>query len=144
MVQKQTRCDWADLPVVAAVARSGTLRGAARAIGVSHSTVLRRLTAAEVALGSALFVRRPDGLHELTPSGQDVFDTAEHLEELVTGMERRVQGRDLQLAGALHVTMPAMFLPVLWPDLATFADRYPQVDLSVTAGFVYADLAQRE
>ncbi len=144
MVQKRTKCDWAALPVIAAVARAGTLRGAAKAIGVSHSTVHRQLAAAEAALGSALFVRRSDGRHELTPAGQDAFDTAESVDELVTGMERRVQGRDLELAGPLHVTMPAMFLPVLWPDLAAFADRYRQIDLSVTAGFVYADLAQRE
>src|SRR5262245_1944863 len=55
MVQKQTKCDWDVLPVITAVARAGTLRGAAKAIGVSHSTVLRQLAAAEAALGSALF-----------------------------------------------------------------------------------------
>jgi DNA-binding transcriptional LysR family regulator len=144
MVQKQTTCDWGDFPVIAAIARAGTLRGAARVLGVSHSTVLRRLEAAETTLGTELFVRRPNGQHDLTPSGQDAFDTAEHLEELVTGMERRIQGRDLELAGSVQVTMPAMMLPALWPDLAAFSDRYPQIDLSVTGGFTYADLAQRE
>lgn len=144
MVRKQTTTNWGDLPVVAAVARAGSLRGAARALGVSHSTVLRRLEAAEAALGAALFVRRPDGEHELTASGQDAFDTAEQLEELVTGMERRVQGRDLELAGPVHVTMPATLLTALWPDLAALSDRYPKIDLTVTGGFAYADLAHRE
>src|SRR5688572_831394 len=118
MVQKSTTCDWADLPVIVAVARAGTLRGAARALGVSHSTVLRRLEAAERALGTELFVRRPGGRHDLTPSGQDAFDTAEHLEELIGGMERRILGRDLELAGPVQVTMPSTMLPALWPDLA--------------------------
>jgi DNA-binding transcriptional LysR family regulator len=144
MVQKQTTCDWADLPVIMAVARAGTLRAAARALGVSHSTVLRRLEAAEAALGTALFTRRPDGRHDLTPSGQDAFDTAEQLEELVGGMERRIGGRDLELAGPLHVTMPATMLPSLWPDLAAFADRYPRIELAVSGGFGIADLAHRE
>jgi DNA-binding transcriptional LysR family regulator len=144
MVQKQTTADWADLPVIVAVARHGTLRRAARALGVSHSTVLRRLDAAEATLGSRLFVRRPDGQLELTASGQDVFDTSEQLEELIAGMERRIHGRDLELAGPLHVTMPATLLPVLWPDLAAFCDRYPRIDLVATGGFTYVDLAYRE
>ena len=144
MVQKRTATDWADLPVIAAVARAGTLRGAARALGVSHSTVLRRLDAAEHALGTELFVRRPDGRHDLTPSGQDAFDTAEQLEELVTGMERRIQGRDLELRGPVQITMPAMLLPVMWPELAAFTDRYPQIVLGISGGFAFADLAHRE
>lgn len=144
VVQKQTRIDWTDFPVIAAIARAGTLRGAARALGISHSTVLRRLETAERALGTELFVRRPSGQHELTPSGQDAFDTTEQLEELVTSMERRIHGRDLELAGSLVVTMPAMLLPAVWKDLAAFSDRYPQIALSVASGYSYADLAQRE
>src|ERR1043165_9530610 len=144
MVQKQTTCDWADLPVVIAIARAGTLRGAAKLLGVSHSTVLRRLEAAESALGSELFVRRPDGRHELTPAGQDAFDTSEQLEELVASMERRIRGRDLELAGAVRVTMPAWMLPLLWPDLVAFGERYPQIELSVAGGLAFADLAHRE
>ena len=144
MVQKSTTCDWADLPVIVAVARTGTLRGAARALGVSHSTVLRRIEAATLALGTELFVRRPNGRHDLTPSGQDAFDTAEQLEELVAGMERRIQGRDLELAGPVQVTMPATMLPSLWPDLAAFSDRYPQIELGMTGALAYADLAHRE
>src|ERR1043165_4517620 len=134
MVQKQTISDWADLPVVLAVARAGTLRGAAKLLGVSHSTVLRRLEGAEESLGTELFVRRPDGRHELTPAGQDAFDTSEQLEELVAGMERRIRGRDLELAGSVRVTMLGTFLPVMWPDLVADSDRYPQIDLAVTGG----------
>jgi DNA-binding transcriptional LysR family regulator len=144
MVQKQTGCDWADLPIVLAVARHGTLRTAARALGVSHSTVLRRLESVEASLGAKLFERRPTGRLELTPAGQDAFETSLHLEELVGVMERRIHGRDLDLAGPLQVTMPAALLPVLARELAAFCDRYPKIALSVAAGFGYVDLAHRE
>src|ERR1043165_10140820 len=99
MVQKQTISDWADLPVVLAVARAGTLRGAAKLLGVSHSTVLRRLEGAEESLGTELFVRRPDGRHELTPAGQDAFDTSEQLEEL--GARCEEQRSELQPRGLI-------------------------------------------
>src|SRR5690349_3871746 len=126
MVQKQTGCDWADLPIFLAVARHGALRTAARALAISHSTVLRRLDAVEASLGAKLFERRASGRLELTPAGQDALETSQQVEELVAVMERRIQGRDLDLAGPLLVTMPAALVPVLARDLAGFCDRYPK------------------
>jgi len=144
MVEKQTTQEWADLPVVLAIHRAGTLRGAAKLLGVSHSTVLRRLDVVERALGSRLFERLPSGRHELTPAGQDAVETAQHVDEVMGVMERRIQGRDLELAGSVHLTMPSALLPVFAPDLAKFNARYPQIELSIASGFMYADLAHRE
>ncbi|MEM8914787.1 MAG: LysR family transcriptional regulator, partial [Pseudomonadota bacterium] len=39
--------NWDDVKVFLAIARSGSVRGAANALSVSHSTVLRRLDALE-------------------------------------------------------------------------------------------------
>jgi len=147
MVQKQTTfevVDWADLPVLLAVERAGTVRAAAKALKVSHSTVLRRLEAVEASLGARLFARDPTGRYELTAAGQDAVDTARQLEDLVQVMQRRIQGRDLELKGPLHVTMPSPFMPVFAPELARFCDRYPNIELSVAAGTGMADLAYRE
>ncbi len=144
MVQKQTTCDWADIPVLLAVTRRGTLRAAAKALGVSHSTVLRRLDAIEASLGARLFERSSEGRYELTPAGQDAFDAAQQVEELVQAMERRIQGRDVELSGRLHVTMPAPFLPVLSRDLAAFSREYPAIELTIAAGQSFVDLAHRE
>jgi DNA-binding transcriptional LysR family regulator len=47
---------WDDLRVVVAVARSGSLSGAARELGVHHATVFRRLGAIEHRLGLAAFL----------------------------------------------------------------------------------------
>lgn len=64
MRQKQTTTakagtglDWHDLRVALALAQGGSVRGAARALGTSHSTVLRRLGALEAAVGVRLFER---------------------------------------------------------------------------------------
>jgi DNA-binding transcriptional LysR family regulator len=150
MVQKQTTSEvrgareWVDLPVVLALRRHGTARAAAAALGVSHSTVLRRLATAEAGLGVRLFGRAADGRFEPTPAGEDAVETGEHLDDLLMVMERRIQGRDLELAGPLLVTMPPGFLPMLARELGAFAARYPKIELSVTAGLAYADLAHRE
>ncbi len=59
-------------------------------------------------------------------------------------MERRIQGRDVELSGPLHVTMPAPFLPVLARDLAAFGREYPAIELTIAAGQSFVDLAHRE
>ncbi len=52
---------WDDLRYALAVARGRTLSAAAERLGVSHTTVSRRLRALEERLGVTLFDVRPEG-----------------------------------------------------------------------------------
>jgi DNA-binding transcriptional LysR family regulator len=140
---KTDHIDWEDLRTALFLARAGSVRSAARDLGVSHSTILRRLAALEGSTGVRLFERKADG-YELTAAGQDVFDTAGSLEEVVLALERRVEGRDLRLAGAVRVTLPDPFLPILLPILREFGDTYPDIAVTVSLEVAFADLAQRE
>jgi hypothetical protein len=67
--------NWDDLRLFLAVARAGTLSGAAREIGVNHSTVFRRIGAFEEALGVRLFDRLPSG-YALTAAGEAMQESA--------------------------------------------------------------------
>ena len=62
--------DWNDLRLVLAVARTGSLKGAAQAMRVNHSTAFRRLGALEEALGVRLFERLPGGVYAATAAGE--------------------------------------------------------------------------
>ena len=53
--------DWDDLRLFLAVARAGSLSGAARSLGVTHSTVFRRIGAFEARLRERLSDRPPGG-----------------------------------------------------------------------------------
>ncbi|MCB9592663.1 MAG: LysR family transcriptional regulator [Sandaracinaceae bacterium] len=134
---------WDDLRVALAIAREGSIRRAARSLGVSHSTILRRVDALEGATGVQLFERLPTGW-ALTAAGQDVFDSARELETIVVALERRVEGRDLRLAGPVRVTLPDALLPVLSEDLAAVARALPDVELTVAVSTGFANLGQRE
>ena len=57
--------DWNDLRFALAVADRGSLAAGGRALGVSHTTVLRRVAALERRLGTRIFERLPSG-HVLT------------------------------------------------------------------------------
>jgi DNA-binding transcriptional LysR family regulator len=143
-VQIRTGMDWDNLRVFMALAREQTVRAAATALGVSHSTVSRRLEAFERELGVRLFERQPDGF-VLTPVGEDTLQTAERLEESIDGLQRRVRGQDASLHGDLRVTMPDLLAAkLLMPDLVAFGERYPDINLEVAISYTTFDLARRE
>lgn len=135
---------WDDLRTVLAIARSGSLSGAARALGVSHATVFRRLGATEKRLGIRLFERGRSG-YTPTPAGEDVADAARRIESEVTGMERRVAGRDLLPSGTLRVTTTDTLLHgLLSPIFADFCRSYPEINLEVAVSNVLFSLSKRE
>lgn len=65
--------NWDDLRVFAATAACGSMVEAARQLGVTHSTVSRRLSALELAAGGPLFHRTGQGV-ALTAAGQKLFE----------------------------------------------------------------------
>ena len=70
VVQKLTAgLAWDDLRVFERLVEAGTLSGAARALGITHVTVARRLERLEAQFGAPLFERRPSG-YRLTALGE--------------------------------------------------------------------------
>lgn len=62
------RIDWEDQRAFLAVLDSGSLSGAARALGLAQPTVRKRIEALEARLGTALFTRAPNGLVPTAPA----------------------------------------------------------------------------
>ena len=139
---KRDQLSWDDLRIALSIAREGSIRSAARTLGVSHSTVLRRLRELEATTRVRLFERKLDG-YEATAAGQDVFDTACEVEDVVLGLERRVAGRDLRLSGTVRVTLSDPFLPLFAPVFRDFAQLHPGIELTLEVGAGYSDLAHR-
>jgi len=136
--------DWDDLPVFLAVARAGSLRGAARALGVNHATVTRRLKALEAALGTTLFDRTPEAF-VLTQAGEALLGSAERMEGEVFAVQRMIAGRDADPAGVVRVSMPwAVMHGFLAPRIAAFAACFPAIELDIALTDVFSDLARRE
>jgi DNA-binding transcriptional LysR family regulator len=69
---------------ILAVANAGSLAGAARNIGVNHTTLLRRVGAFETGLGLRLFERMPTGV--LTAGGEELIAAAGQIEDTVTSL----------------------------------------------------------
>jgi len=90
--------EWNDVHLVLAVCREGTLSGAARVLGVNHSTEFRRVGAIEQKLGVRLFERLATG-YVMTEAGEAMLESGERMENEVLGLSRRLVGRDLHPEG---------------------------------------------
>ncbi len=136
--------DWSDLQYVLAVARHGTLSAAARALGVSHTTVLRRLPHFEAAHGIRLFDRLPSG-YALTAGGEELLAAARSVADVVTALERRLAGRDLRLEGLVRVTtLDTLMDSLLPPILAGFQAEHPAVRIELSVSARLANLTRRD
>ncbi len=135
--------EWDDLRVVLAVFREGTLSGAARRLGVTHSTVFRRLGAIEEQIGARLFERFRDG-YVPTPAGETAAEAAARLEDEVLTLERRLSGQDLRPSGVVRITTTDTLGTILMRHLLAMRAVHPQIQFEVAISNAMANLTRRE
>jgi DNA-binding transcriptional LysR family regulator len=139
-----TQLEWDDLRYVLAVATSGSLAGAARNLGVNHTTVLRRIGAFEQRLGLRLFERLPTG-YVLTAGGEELITAARHIDDTVTALERKLAGQDLRLSGVLRITTTDTLMGSILPEiLAEFRDSHPGIAIEVAISNLMFNLTRRD
>ncbi|MFO0547299.1 MAG: LysR family transcriptional regulator [Polyangiaceae bacterium] len=135
---------WDDLRFALEVARRGSHGGAGRALAVDPTTVGRRLTALEAALGARLFDRTPRGL-EPTEAGRTLFARAERVEEEVLAAERELGGADTRVTGAVRITAgDGLTHYVLVPALPALRRAHPGLTVELRADTKTLDLSRRE
>jgi len=135
--------NWDDLRLVLAVVRDGTLSGAARRLGVTHSTVFRRLGAIEQQIGVRLFERFRDG-YVPTPAGETAAAAAARLEDEVLALERRLSGQDLRPSGVVRITTTDTLGTILMRHLPAMRELHPEIQFEVTISNAMANLSRRE
>lgn len=136
--------NWDDLRYALAVADAGSLAGAARALDVRHSTVLRRLDALERRLGARLFERLRSG-YAATEAGELLVEEARRMQPSLDDLQRRLLGRDLRLSGSLRLTTAHIaMLYLLAGPLTAFARAHPGIALEVEEASQLVDLSRRD
>jgi DNA-binding transcriptional LysR family regulator len=137
--------DWNALRLVLAVARGGGLIGAARALGIDHSTAFRRLQAIEARLGQPLFERLPGGAYEPTPVARRMAAAAERMEDETLALARDIAGRDHRLTGRLRVTSSeTLAYRILTPYLAALRRAHPGIAVELMLDNRVLSLTRRE
>ena len=136
--------DWNDLRFFLAVARAGTLSGAARMLRVDAGTVSRRLSAMETALGARCFERRPEG-YPLTEQGRNLLTHAERVEAEVISLDRAVDAGDSRIAGLVSVTVAdSVATSFMLPMMRDLRNVHPDLRIDLAVDTRVLNLSRRE
>jgi len=126
MNDRSNGLEWDDLRFFLALSRAGSLMGAARVLGVEHSTVARRISGLEKALGLRLFDRLPRGWRP-TSESEHLIARAESVENQVAALTRAAAGID-SLRGEVRVSAPPLLLAhLIAPAIAPLMASHPSV-----------------
>jgi len=128
---RTARVDWEDVRFFAALARHGSLSATARALGVNHATVSRRIAALEASLRVKLFDRWATG-YTLTADGRHALVATEAMADAAGALLRLNSARGL--SGLVRITAtPSLAESFLIPRLAALHAQHPLLDLEITA-----------
>ncbi len=136
--------DWTHLQTFLAVAKHGSLSGAARALIGSQPTMGRHIAALENDLGVRLFERTAGGL-ELTPTGVELLDHARQMSALANQLSLTAEGRTEAVAGTVRITASEVMAAFVLPPIIKALHRAePQIELELIASDQSDNLLERE
>lgn len=116
-----------DMALFVEVVKAKSFRRAAEAIGVPNSTLSRRISSLEKAIGLRLLHRTTRKI-ELTEAGQLYFERSRRIVEEARLAHEQLGELLAQPNGVLHASLPVDFANIfLAPLLPEFARRYPGI-----------------
>ncbi|MHA0289314.1 LysR family transcriptional regulator [Mycobacterium sp. C3-094] len=121
-----------DLLVLLAVGRTGRYTTAAEELGLNHTTISRRITALERAMGGRVLARVAGGW-ELTELGRDALAAAEAVESAVRSLTADAAGNRV-LEGVVRLSATDGFSAyIAAPAAAAVQRRHPDVAVEIVA-----------
>lgn len=126
-----------------AAARADTLSEAAAEMGVSVSTMSRRISVLEDDVGTLLFEKKTRGV-VLTSAGAEMLSVAEAMEGLTHDLDARIHGLDARVEGEIRATSLDSLWTLWASDLRGFHERFEGIELQLMSGFAVANMTQRE
>jgi DNA-binding transcriptional LysR family regulator len=136
--------DWEDLRHFLALAKSGSLSGAARQLSVDHTTVARRVAALEDTLKLRLVDRLPKAVL-LTLEGQKIAEAGSKIEEDIFSLLRIATGANPDLEGTVSISAPPAYASLMIaPRLQTLRHQFPGLVINLLGELSASDLNRRD
>jgi len=124
--------NWDDIRVAYTVAESGSLSAAGQLLGMTHSTVLRRVNQLEQQLGQRLFIRHQRG-YRLTEAGHLLLDKGKPVAADIQMLQNSLMMLGSSPSGTIRISTVSDFSQFLAPLIAGFRQQYPQIRVETMA-----------
>jgi DNA-binding transcriptional LysR family regulator len=139
MMAGMSDLDWDDLRFFLRALEAKSLAGAARSLGVEHSTVGRRLSALERSLGAPLVLRGPQGL-QLTPLGEKLAPLVHDMGRAAAAVDDLVNAQK----ATIRLAVPSGFTRIFATALSQPNAKGLRFSLDILSGARPHDLAKGE
>jgi DNA-binding transcriptional LysR family regulator len=142
--QTQYRLSGADLEVVLALSRTGTLAAAAERLAVDASTVFRTVQRIERQLGQSLFARSRQG-YRPSELAAKLAAHGEQIEAALEAARSELQAEPDQVSGTVRITTTDTILHgLVAPALKSLSITHPLLRYELHTGNELADLSKRD
>jgi len=135
--------DWSDLQLLVAVRGTSSMLRAARRLGLAASTVSRRMSTLERAVGASLVDRGPAGVR-LTAAGMALADCGAELELGVARALRDLPRPGVALSGTVRVSAGDGFAEPIVAAMGAMTARHPAVRFELALEDKVTNLARHE
>ncbi len=136
--------DWDDLRIFLYVARAGSVLAGARAVGLDHSTVSRRIAKLENQLGVRLFERAGRRMR-ITDVGKSLRATAETMESVMLQRVDMLRSNEIDVSGRVRIGAPeGLGAGYLGGRIGGIANDLPRLEIELVALPQNYSLASRE
>jgi DNA-binding transcriptional LysR family regulator len=140
----QYRLTAADLEVVLAMVRTGTLAQAGERLGIDSSTVFRSIQRIERGLGQPLFLRARTG-YQASEMAEALVEQAEQVEAALELARSATQSKPGQVSGTVRITTTDTILHgLVAPALKQLRSEHPLLAYDLHTGNELASLARRD
>ena len=137
--------NWDDLKFFLEVSRTRKASTAAKRLAVDYTTVSRRISSLEAALGTLLFEKSRTSGFVLTAEGQRLLGYAESIESTLHMACEQVSGSGVALSGHVRMGCTEGFGSFfITPQLSHFVDAYPAISVDILPLPHFISLSKRE
>ena len=129
----QNETQWTNLQAFKAVADLGSFGQAATSLGITHSTLRRRVDELESWLNYPLLVRTKSGT-QLTPAGEEIYRHVKDMAKLIKTIKLTPNPTNDVPAGTIKFHVENCLAPhLIAPKLPSFFEAYPDIRLLLTS-----------
>ena len=131
-----------DLTVFLAIAEQGSLRGAAKTLGIQPPSVGYRLTALERQVGTPLFTRTTRSV-TLTDAGRTLLAQARPAMAALSEAVEAARSSGAARKGSLRITLPFVaYQLTIARHLAAFQRAFPEIELELSFNEAFVEVAR--